>query len=213
MVFLKRSQGWKSLAVCALLTLWVCCGGVLSQEKAAPEDGGTEMIPLARQEKMLVVYFSATGVTKRIATLTAEAIGADLFEIAPEQPYSEADLDYRNPQSRSCREHNDPKIIPAYIKDVPDWDSYTAVLIGYPIWWGEAPNIVKGFVQQHDFAGKTVVPFCTSGSSGMGRSGVSLSRLGRWTQWLHGDCFAACIDDESVRMWAKGLLNGDGPRG
>ena len=214
---------WLCVGACALLVglaLWAS-RPVGAEAKAIDETDpewktlvdGTEMILQHKQEKILVVYFSASGHTKRVAEIAAEAIGADLFEIVPEKPYTEADLDYKNPKSRSSMEHADANILPTIASQVKDWDKYTAVLIGYPIWWGEAPNIVKGFVKNHDFSGKAVVPFATSHSTGFGKSGEQLKTMCTWYQWLRGECFTQDIDAESVSLWAKGLLTGDGPRG
>ncbi len=134
----------------------------------------------------LVVYFSASGNTQKVAEVIAQDRRADIFELKPAVQYSQEDLDYRNPKSRSSKEHEDPSIIPEYVGDVSDWGSYKTVYIGYPIWWGLAPNIVYGFVSKHDFAGKTVIPFSTSHSSGHGESGADLARKAGAGDWNSG---------------------------
>ena len=123
--------------------------------------------------KVLVVYFSGSGNTARVAGDIADAAGADLFEITPAQPYTDADLDYTNDDSRVVKEHDDESLrnIELTTTEVPDWDSYETVFIGYPIWWQIAAWPVNTFVENNDFTGKTVIPFATSASSGMGESG------------------------------------------
>lgn len=116
--------------------------------------------------KRLVAYFSASGVTARAARALAQAAGADLFEIVPEEPYTTADLDWRNRRSRSSLEEGDPSARPAVASAVGDMDDYDTVFVGYPIWWGHEPAIVDTFLEQYDFSGKVVAPFATSGGSG-----------------------------------------------
>ena len=123
----------------------------------------------------IVVYFSATGTTKGVAERIANVTNADIFELIPAEPYSDADLDWNDKNSRTTIEMNDQKVRPAIANDTVNLDSYTTVYIGYPIWWGDAPRIMSTFVEAHDFDGKTVIPFCTSGGSGIGRSGSNLA--------------------------------------
>ncbi|HJA29048.1 MAG TPA: NAD(P)H-dependent oxidoreductase [Candidatus Olsenella pullicola] len=120
--------------------------------------------------KRLVAYFSASGVTARAARALAQAARADLFEIVPEEPYTTADLDWRNRRSRSSLEERDPSVRPAVASTVGDIDAYDTVFVGFPIWWGHEPAIVDTFLEQYDFSGKAVVPFATSGGSGAGGS-------------------------------------------
>ena len=120
--------------------------------------------------KKLVAYFSASGVTKKAAEALAEAAGADLYEIKPEVPYTRADLDWMEKKSRSTLEMNDPASRPAIAGKVSGMDAYSVVFVGFPIWWYTAPSIIKTFLESYDFAGKTVIPFCTSGGSGIGTS-------------------------------------------
>lgn len=146
-------------------------------------------------KKALVAYFSCSGVTKGVAESLAEVVGADLFEIEPEEPYTDADLDWTNKQSRSTVEMSDPSSRPAIKSAVADMSSYEVVFVGFPIWWYVAPTIINTFLESYDFASKTIVPFCTSGGSGVGRTGEVLRAL--------------CPDSVSWRP-AK-LLNGASP--
>lgn len=123
---------------------------------------------MKRNGKSLVAYFSASGVTARAARSLAQAAGADLFEIVPEEPYTAADLDWTNRQNRSSLEERDPSVRPAVASAVTTMDAYDTIFVGFPIWWGHEPAIVDTFLGQYDFAGKTVVPFATSGGSGAG---------------------------------------------
>ena len=120
--------------------------------------------------KTLVAYFSASGVTAGVARKLAEAAGADLYEIKPEKPYTSADLNWTNRHSRSSVEMNDPASRPAIAGKAPNMDEYAAVFVGFPIWWYVAPTIINTFLESHDLSGKTVIPFATSGGSGMGRT-------------------------------------------
>ena len=129
----------------------------------------------------LVVYYSASGNTRRVAENIAEAAGADLFEIVPTEVYTSDDLNWTNSDSRVSRGYDDETLreVPLTTTEVPNWDSYDAVFIGYPIWWGIAAWPVDGFVKANDFTGKTVIPFATSSSSGMGQSGSLLAEMRR----------------------------------
>ncbi|QOL34241.1 flavodoxin [Bifidobacterium lemurum] len=155
----------------------------------------------------LVAYYSAEGYTKRVAETIADATGADLFEIIPADPYTDTDLDWRDANSRVVREHDDPTLreTPLDSAAVPDWDSYDTVLIGYPIWWGIAAWPVNGFVTDNDFAGKTVVPFCTSASSPLGDSDTRLAALADAGDWRPGHRFQSAVSDNDVRKWVESL--------
>ena len=129
--------------------------------------------------KKLVAYFSASGVTKKTAETLAEAIGADLFEIKPAVPYTRADLDWTDKQSRSTKEMNDPASRPVVAETLDTMAQYDTVFVGFPIWWYVAPTIIDTFLEQYDFAGKTMIPFATSGGSGMGKSLTALKPCAR----------------------------------
>ena len=126
--------------------------------------------------KVLVAVFSASGVTKRVGQEIARLCGGDFFEIVPAEKYTNADLNYMNSRSRSSVEMNDPSARPEIANKVSDMDSYDNVIIGFPIWWGVAPRIIETFLESYDFSGKTIIPFCTSGGSGVGRSDTALHK-------------------------------------
>ncbi len=155
--------------------------------------------------KILVAYFSATNNTEGIAQKLADGLGADLYEIVPEQPYTDEDLDYGNSKSRSSVEMNDPDARPAISGSVENMEQYDIVLLGYPIWWGEAPRIMSTFVEHYDFSGKTLVAFCTSGGSGFGRSDSALKSATGTATWLEGCRFSVGASAEDVLAWANGL--------
>lgn len=157
--------------------------------------------------KTLVVYYSASGNTERVAKAAAEAAGADLFEIVPVEPYTSDDLNWTNDNSRVSREHDDESLrnVELVSTEVENWDSYDIVLIGYPIWWGIAAWPTDGFVKANDFTGKTVIPFCTAASSGIGQSGKLLADLAGTGDWQEGQRFASGASDKEVAAWVAGL--------
>ena len=157
--------------------------------------------------KALVVYYSATGSTKSVAETIADAVGADLFEIAPTDPYTSDDLNWTNDNSRVSVEHNDEskRDVPL-TKVTPDnWADYDTVFIGYPIWWGIAAWPVNNFVKGNDFTGKTVIPFCTSASSGIGQSGELLAQMAGTGSWQDGQRFSSAVSADNVKSWVSGL--------
>ena len=157
--------------------------------------------------KVLVVYFSASGNTKTAAELIAAKTNGDLFEIIPKEPYTSADLNWNDKQSRVCREHDDSALRKIELEStiVSDWESYDTIFIGYPIWWQIAAWVVDGFVEANDFSGKTVVPFCTSSSSGLGDSGKLLAEKAGSGNWLGGHRFASRPSESDVGNWLKEL--------
>ena len=157
--------------------------------------------------KVLVAYYSASGNTERVAQDIADATGGDLFEIVPIEVYSEEDLDWTNSDSRVSREHEDESLrdVALTTTEGSTWDEYDTVFIGYPIWWGIAAWPVDGFVQANDFTGKTVIPFATSSSSGMGQSGELLAEMAGTGNWLEGQRFSSGVSADSVREWVNGL--------
>ncbi len=126
--------------------------------------------------KILVAAFSASGVTRRVGEEIAKISGSDFFEIRPAEAYTSADLNWMNKNSRSSVEMNDPSSRPEIVGRVENMDDYDTVIIGFPIWWGVAPRIIETFLESYDFSGKTILPFCTSGGSGVGRSDVELKK-------------------------------------
>ena len=148
-----------------------------------------------------------TGIPDEQTEDIAEAAGADLFEIVPTEVYTSDDLDWTNPDSRVSREHDDESLrdVPLTTTEVPDWDSYDTVFIGYPIWWGIAAWPVDTFVKNNDFTGKTVIPFATSSSSGMGQSGSLLADMAGTGEWQEGQRFSSGVSSDEVQSWVNGL--------
>lgn len=171
----------------------------------APAESEPETQP--ETGKTLMVYYSASGNTERVAKDIAEAAGADLFEIVPTEVYTSEDLNWTNPDSRVSREHDDESLrdVPLTTTEVPDWDSYDTVFIGYPIWWGIAAWPVDTFVKNNDFTGKTVIPFATSSSSGMGQSGSLLADMAGTGEWQEGQRFSSGVSSDDVQSWVNGL--------
>lgn len=171
----------------------------------APAESEPETQP--ETGKTLVIYYSASGNTARVAKDIAEAAGADLFEIVPTEVYTSEDLNWTNPDSRVSREHDDESLrdVPLTTTEVPDWDSYDTVFIGYPIWWGIAAWPVDTFVKNNDFTGKTVIPFATSSSSGMGQSGSLLADMAGTDEWQEGQRFSSGVSSDDVQSWVNGL--------
>ena len=161
-------------------------------------------------DNALVVYYSATGNTGEAAGYIAGAIGADVFEIVPADPYTSEDLTWTDPESRVSTEHDarvaGETVAVELTQTTPDnWDSYDTVFIGYPIWWGEAAWPVDTFVQSNDFTGKTVIPVCTSASSDLGESGQLLAELAGAGDWLEGQRFRSSVSESDVQTWLDGL--------
>ncbi len=157
--------------------------------------------------KTLVVYFSATGTTQGVAQTIADTVGADLFEVVPSDPYTSDDLNWTNNDSRVSREHNDEGLRSVALEstDVDGWDDYDTVFIGYPIWWGIAAWPMSSFVAVNDFTGKTVIPFCTSTSSGIGQSGKLLAELAGTGSWLDGYRFSSSTTANDIAALAESL--------
>lgn len=153
----------------------------------------------------LVVYFSATGTTKGVAEKIAAVTDADMYEIVPAEPYSSADLDWNDDNSRTTTEMNDKNARPEIGSGDVSLEGYSRVYIGYPIWWGDAPRIMSTFVEKYDFEGKTVIPFCTSGGSGIGMSGDNLKEQAGSGNWLAGDKLDSDISEEELKTWINGL--------
>lgn len=178
-------------------------------ETSAPESSAAESASETETEaegtKVLVAYFSATGTTEGVAEHIANGLNADLYEIVPEDPYTDADLNYNDNNSRTTIEMNDPSARPAISGSVDNMDQYDIVFLGYPIWWGEAPRIVNTFMESYDFSGKTIVPFCTSGGSGMGSSATNLEQLTSGANWLDGRRLNGSDSLDTVMEWVNGL--------
>lgn len=171
---------------------WTC-----ADFRAEPQDNASHI---------LVAYFSCTNNTARIAGYVAEALGADLYRITPETPYTSADLNYSSSSTRATREQNDPTARPAISGAAENMAGYDVIYLGYPIWWGQAPKIMYTFVESYDLSGKTIIPFCTSGSSGIGSSASNLSASSADASWLSGRRFSGSDSESAVAAWAKEVL-------
>ncbi len=223
---------WKRLLSCVLagsvaLALAACgqqsAGGSSAgnQSKSQSTDQSREEVSLAAQSaagsgadtsgtergNVLVVYYSATGNTENAANYIAEATGGDIFEITPAEPYTDDDLNWSDENSRVSREYADESLrdVELTTTQVENWDSYDTVFLGYPIWWGVAAWPVDGFVEANDFTGKTVIPFCTSSSSGLGESGELLAELAGTGNWQEGQRFRSSVSQEDVNEWVDSL--------
>ena len=155
--------------------------------------------------KILVAYFSATNNTEGVAQKLADGLGADIYEIIPEQPYTDEDLNYGSSQSRTSAEMDDPNARPAISGSVENMGQYDIVFLGYPIWWGRAPRIMSTFIESYDFSGKTIVPFCTSGSSGFGDSDSALRSAADGAEWILGHRFSAGASADDIMKWVDSL--------
>ena len=212
---MKTWKRWMSclLAGCLLLALAAC--GQTTQEEPAdetettqtPEPSQPEEGETAETGNVLVVYFSATGNTEAVAGTIADVLGADVFEITPAEPYTSDDLNWSDENSRVSREYADPSLRTVELEttEVENWDRYDTVFIGYPIWWGIAAWPADSFVAANDFTGKTVIPFCTSSSSGLGDSGTLLEETAGTGTWLEGQRFRGSADPAGVQDWVNGL--------
>lgn len=213
-----------SLLVIAIMTMGLLagCGDKNSDSqntqdtsaiKSSPESDDTKEKASSTDEKkdetgkVLVVYYSATGSTKAVAQMIADTTGGDLFEIEPKEPYTNDDLNWSDDNSRVSKEHNDESLRDVELKTtkVENWDSYDTVFIGYPIWWAIAAWPVDNFVKNNDFSGKTVIPFCTSVSSGMGESGQLLADMAGTGTWQDGKRFSSGASKSEVSDWIKEL--------
>ena len=215
-----------ALLLCVVLVLGLAaCGSTNSTNDssasaaAAPtaqpttEPTGSEAAVPAEVEaqpaagKTLVVYYSASGNTARVAQNIAAAAGADLFEIVPAEAYTGDDLNWSNADSRVSREHDDESLrdVPLTTTTVENWDSYDTVFIGYPIWWGIAAWPVNNFVKDNDFTGKTVIPFATSASSGIGNSGTLLADMAGTGAWQEGQRFSSSASEADIQAWVGEL--------
>ena len=225
---MKSVQKFGSLLLAVLMILSLAaCGNKMNNTPAQTpsDDTPSESTPAETPDdtangeadnttsggKVLVVYYSASGNTKRVAEDIAEAADGDLFEITPAEPYTSDDLNWTNSDSRVSREHDDESLrdVPLTTTEVENWDDYDTVFIGYPIWWGIAAWPVDTFVKNNDFTGKTVIPFATSSSSGMGQRGTLLSEMAGTGDWQDGQRFSSGASQSDVADWVSGLgLNG-----
>lgn len=157
--------------------------------------------------RKLVAYFSASGVTAKVAEKLSEAIGADLYAIEPEVPYTKADLDWMDKKSRSTIEMNNPASRPAIAGKRDNMNDYDTVFVGFPIWWYVAPTIINTFLESYDLTGKTIIPFATSGGSDMGKTNEKLLPSCKGAKLLDGKVFKASVSGVDLAKWAEGLEN------
>lgn len=185
-------------------------GSAETSAEEIPEEESDEASagePESAEGRTLVVYFSATGNTQEAAEYIAAATGGDLFALESVEPYSDADLNWTDDNSRVVYEHDNPdaRVVELVEATVPDWESYDTVFIGYPIWWGIAAWPVDGFIAANDFTGKTVIPFCTSASSQLGESGELLAEAAGTGNWLEGMRFSSGVSEADVQAWIENL--------
>ncbi len=176
-----------------------------AETPAAPVENTAAEPQQTAEGGVLVAYFSATGTTKGVAERLASAVGGDLYEIVPAEPYSDADLNWNDRESRSTKEQNDKSARPGIASETLDLSGYATIYVGFPIWWGEEPRILDTFVESYDFSGKTMIPFCTSGGSGIGNSGRNMEQLTSGATWLDGKRFGGSVSEDELRAWADGL--------
>ena len=203
------------LMVMVLAVVFTACSGNTEEQTEITSQNTTVSQPstdtaagnTANGGKTLVVYFSATGNTENAANYIAEATGADLFELVPADPYTDADLDWTDENSRVVHEYENESERDVALEQstVDNWADYDTVFIGYPIWWGIAAWPVDTFVQANDFTGKTVIPFCTSSSSGLGQSGELLEEEAGTGNWLEGERFSSGVSQSDVTEWVESL--------
>ena len=197
------------------LTMTAGCGSQNQDHVATAESDVTENEEEALQDnentekssKVLVAYYSATGNTKAAAETIADAADGELFELQPAEAYTTEDLDYNDPESRVCKEHEDPDLQDVKLEEVTpeSFPNADVVFLGYPIWWGEAAWPVNEFVKENDFTGKTVIPFCTSASSSLGDSGENLAEMAGTGEWQEGKRFSSGAAEEEIRNWVESL--------
>ena len=203
------------VGLCLMLGLAACGGGApeeAADTEAAAEATTTEEATEAPEtdaggagNDTLVVYFSATGTTRGVAEKIADIEGADIYEIQAAEEYTDADLDWNDSDSRTTHEQNDPDARPEIGSDPVALEGYSTIYIGYPIWWGEEPRIMDTFVETYDFDGITMIPFCTSGGSGIGRSGQNLAEHAGSGSWLDGERLDGGASEDELRAWIDGL--------
>lgn len=174
-------------------------------ETSPPSGSATAGDAEGTSQNILIAYFSATNNTEGVANHLADILNADLYEIVPETPYTSDDLNYNNTNCRANRQQNDASARPAISGSVDNMEQYDVIFLGYPIWWGQAPKIISTFLETYDLSGKTIVPFCTSGSSGIGSSATNLHSLTGNATWLDGQRFGGSASRSTVENWVNGL--------
>ena len=201
-----------------VLSLTACgstnSNGTSSAQTSEAQNTSEETVTTAEKESaedtpahsdVLVAYFSATGTTKGVAERIAAVTGGDLYEILAAEPYTDDDLNYNDRSSRSTSEQNDKNARPEIGSEDISLEGYTTIYLGFPIWWGEEPRILDTFVEKYSFEGITVIPFSTSGGSGIGRSGPNMEALAGSGTWLEGKRFSGNVSEADLQSWIDGL--------
>ena len=191
-----------------LLGLLLICSISLAEDAVSSATLSVDRLPAVESNgsSILVVYFSTDDTIHAAAYTVADTLSADLFEIQPVEPYTADDVNYHNNQSRTSIEQNDPQVRPAIAVLPEDLNRYDTIILGYPIWWGQAPRILYTFMESVDLSGKTIIPFCTSGSSGVGSSASNLHKLtGENTVWLDAKRISNGSGAEEIGAWAESL--------
>ncbi len=190
---------------CALLmavTITACGTSESNNNSESKQTTEAEKTTQAADTNVLVAYFSATGNTKTVAEQIADVTGGELYEIEPAEPYTSEDLDYNNDDCRANLEMNDDTVRPEIAGAIENIEQYDTIYLGYPIWWGNAPRIMNTFVETYDLSGKTVVPFCTSGGSGISTSVDTLQELaGDGITWMEGQRFDRDVSADEISQW------------
>ena len=194
-----------SIILAALLLTGMTACGSLHAEDIETEETEAVTEGTAEHADVLVAYFSATGTTKGVAEKIASITGGDLYEIQAAEPYTSDDLNYNDSSSRSTREQDDKSVRPEIGSEDISLEGYTTLYLGFPIWWGEEPRILDTFVEKYSFEEITVIPFCTSASSGIGRSGSNMEELAGTGTWLEGKRFGGSESEEDLQSWIEGL--------
>ena len=199
-----KEMSRKLLLALIMMTAILTCT-VWGSESESTVSDSTEKAVSESSKDVLVVFFSATGTTKGVAEKIASIEAADIYEIKAEQEYTSDDLNWNDSNSRTTKEQDDPSVRPEIASDEVSLEGYSKIYIGYPIWWGEEPRIMDTFVESCDFEDITVIPFCTSGGSGIGRSGENLAKNAGSGNWLDGQRFGADPSEEELQAWIDGL--------
>lgn len=185
----------KKVLLMVMMGILVGCGSATTGQPVVAET--------PREDKTLVVYFSCTGNTKKVADKIATITNADTYEILAKEEYTSEDLDWHDTNSRTTHEQGDPSVRPEIGSEVISLEGYTTIYLGYPIWWGEEPRILDTFVESYNFDGITIIPFCTSGGSGIGQSEENLKENAGSGNWLEGQRFSSSVSEEELKTWIE----------
>ena len=191
----KGGTNMKKVLLMVMMGILVGCGSSTTGQPVVEET--------TTEDKTLVVYFSCTGNTKKVADKIATITNADTYEILAKEEYTSEDLDWHDTNSRTTHEQSDPSFRPEIGSEVISLEGYTTIYLGYPIWWGEEPRILDTFVESYNFEGITIIPFCTSGGSGIGQSEQNLKENAGSGNWLEGQRFSSSVSEEELKTWVE----------